>query len=176
MIALVIVFLIFLIFFGIIGASRGWAKEVLVIASVILALAVISLLEDLLNLDRFVRSDIVWYWIRMFILLGLVLFGYRSPKVQRISKATEKSAFVGDWILGLIMGIFSGYFVIGTAWYYSEIAKYPLIGDFIAKPTGNIADVTQSVLNLLPPNWLDEPLTVFIAVVLIFIFVIIYFL
>lgn len=176
MIALVMVFVIFLIFFGVIGASRGWAKEVLVIASVILALAVISLLEDLLNLDRFVRSDIVWYWIRMFILLGLVLFGYKSPKVQRLSKATEKSAFVGDWILGLIMGILSGYFVIGTVWYFSEAANYPLIGDYITKPTGGLVDATQRVLNILPPTWLDTPLTVFIAVVLIFIFVIIYFL
>jgi hypothetical protein len=175
MIALVMVFVIFLIFFGIIGASRGWAKEVLVIASVILALATITLLEVVLKLDQLIKNATVWYWIRIGILFGLVLFGYKSPKVPRISKATEKSAFVGSWILGFIMGILSGYFVIGTAWYYSQAANYPLIGDFITKPTGGLADATQRVLNILPPNWLDSPWTVFFAVVVIFIFVIVYF-
>lgn len=176
MIALVMVFFLFLVFFGFIGASRGWAKEVLVIASVILALAVITLLEDLLKLDQIVRNAVVWYWIRIFILFSLVLFGYQSPKVSRISKATEKRAQIGDWLLGLVMGVFSGYFVYGTAWYFSDAAKYPLISDFIRPPAANFAELTESVMGILPPTWLDSPLTVFIAVVVIFVFVIVYFL
>jgi hypothetical protein len=176
MIALVMVFLVFLIFFGFIGASRGWAKEVLVIASVILALAVITLLEDLLKLDQMVKNDVVWYWIRMFILFTLVLFGYQSPKVQRISKATEKRAQIGDWILGFLMGMISGYFVVGTAWYYSNEAGYPLINEFIRPPAANFAEATERVLAILPPTWLDTPLAVFVAVVFIFVFVIIFFL
>jgi hypothetical protein len=176
MIALVMVFVIFLIFFGFIGASRGWAKEVLVIASVILALAVITLLEDLLKLDQMIKNDVVWYWIRMFILFTLVLFGYQSPKVQRISKATEKRAQIGDWILGFLMGMISGYFVVGTAWYYSNEAGYPLINEFIRPPAANFAEATERVLAILPPTWLDTPLAVFVAVVFIFVFVIIFFL
>jgi uncharacterized membrane protein required for colicin V production len=176
MIALVMVFLVFLIFFGFIGASRGWAKEVLVIASVILALAVITLLEDLLKLDQMIKNDVVWYWIRMFILFTLVLFGYQSPKVQRISKATEKRAQIGDWILGFLMGMISGYFVVGTAWYFSNEAGYPLINEFIRPPAANFAEATERVLAILPPTWLDTPLAVFVAVVFIFVFVIIFFL
>lgn len=176
MIALVMVFLVFLIFFGFIGASRGWAKEVLVIASVILALAIITLLEDLLKLDQMIKNDVVWYWIRMFILFTLVLFGYQSPKVQRISKATEKRAQIGDWILGFLMGMISGYFVVGTAWYYSNEAGYPLINEFIRPPAANFAEATERVLAILPPTWLDTPLAVFVAVVFIFVFVIIFFL
>ena len=91
MIALVMVFLLFLIFFGFIGASRGWAKEVLVVASVILALAAITLLADLLNLDDLVNNATIWYWICMFILTIMVIFGYQSPKMQRIARATEKT-------------------------------------------------------------------------------------
>jgi uncharacterized membrane protein len=175
MIALVMVFLIFLIFFGIIGASRGWAKEVLVIASVVLALAAITLLEDLLNLDEIVNNNTIWYWIRMLILIVLVIFGYQSPKMQRIARATEKRAQIGERILGLLMGMVSGYFVVGTAWYFSEAANYPLINEYIRPPATNFAEITERVLAILPPTWLDTPLTVFIAVVLIFIFVIIYF-
>jgi len=176
MIALVMVFLIFLFLFGFIGASRGWAKEVLVIASVILALAAVTLLEDLLKLDQLVKNDTVWYWIRTFILFGLVLFGYQSPKVSRISRATEKRGMIGDWLFGFLMGMISGYFVIGTAWYFSESANYPVIGNYIRPPAANFAEVTERVLAILPPTWLDTPLAVFVAVVVIFIFVIVYFL
>ena len=175
MIALVMVFFIFLIFFGIIGASRGWAKEVLVIASVILALATITLLEDLLKLDQLIKNATVWFVIRMTILIALVIFGYQSPKVQRISRAAEKRGQIGDLLLGFLMGMLSGYFVVGTAWYYMKAADYPLIGDYVINPTTNVADLTVRVMNMLPPTWLDTPLTVFIAVVVIFIFVIVYF-
>jgi uncharacterized membrane protein required for colicin V production len=175
MIALVMVFLIFLIFFGFIGASRGWAKEVLVVASVILALAAITLLADLLNLDDLVNNATIWYWISVFILTIMVIFGYQSPKMQRIARATEKRAQIGERILGYLMGMVSGYFVVGTYWYFSNAANYPLINEYIRPPASNFAEVTERVLAILPPTWLDTPLTVFIAVVLIFIFVIIYF-
>jgi hypothetical protein len=175
MIALVMVFFIFLIFFGVIGAARGWAKEILVIASVILALAAITLLADLLNLDALVNNAVIWYWICMFILTVLVIFGYQSPKMQRIARATEKHAQIGEKILGFIMGMISGYFVIGTYWYLSAAANYPLINEYIRPPAADFADITERVLAILPPTWLDTPLTVFIAVVLIFIFVIVYF-
>jgi hypothetical protein len=105
-----------------------------------------------------------------------VLFGYQSPKVQRISKATEKRAQIGDWILGFLMGMISGYFVVGTAWYYSNEAGYPLINEFIRPPAANFAEATERVLAILPPTWLDTPLAVFVAVVFIFVFVIIFFL
>ena len=175
MIALVMVFVLFLIFFGIIGAARGWAKEVLVIASVILALAAITLLADLLNLDALVNNPIIWYWISVFILTILGIFGYQSPKMQRIARATEKRAQIGEKLLGFMMGMVSGYFVIGTYWYFSEAANYPWINEYIRPPATNFAEVTERILAILPPTWLDTPLTVFIAVVLIFIFVIIYF-
>jgi uncharacterized membrane protein required for colicin V production len=176
MIALVMVFLMFLILFGFIGASRGWAKEVLVIASVVLALAIITLLEDLLKLDQMIKNDVVWYWIRIFILFTLVLFGYQSPKVQSFSHATEKRAQIGDWILGFLMGMISGYFVVGTAWYFSNSAGYPLINEYIRPPAANFAEATERVLAILPPTWLDTPLAVFVALVVIFVFVIIFFL
>jgi hypothetical protein len=175
MIAMVTVFMLFLILFGFIGAARGWAKEVLVVASVILALAAITLLDDLLNLDAMVNNPNMWYWICIFILTIMVFFGYQSPKMQRIARATEKRAQIGEKILGFLMGMVSGYFVVGTYWYFSDVANYPLLNEYIRPPATNFADITERVLAILPPTWLDTPLTVFIAVVLIFIFVIIYF-
>jgi hypothetical protein len=46
---------------------------------------------------------------------------------------------------------------------------------FIIPPATEIAELTERVLNILPPTWLDSPVTVFIVVVVIFVFVLIYF-
>ena len=175
MIAIVAVFFIFLIFFGFIGASRGWAKEILVIASVGLAIAVWVLLEYFLKISTFVKDATILYWIKMAILVTMVIFGYQTPKVQRIAKATEKRAVIGEKLLGFVFGMVSGYFVIGTAWWLSEGAGYPLLNKFIRPPAVEFAELTERVLNILPPTWLDTPVPVFIFVVVIFVFIMVYF-
>ena len=175
MIAMVIVFFMFLILFGFIGASRGWAREVLVIASVILCLAVIELYEDLLNLGGyFDKNRSLQFTIRTTLLIVLVYFGYMSPRVQRIAKATEKRGQIAEKILGFLVGMASGYFVIGTLWSFAYTAGYPVIVDYIAPAPKDLAELTNRVIAILPPIWLNTPLETFIALVIIFIFVIIY--
>ncbi len=122
MIAMVAVFGMFLLLFAFIGSVRGWAKEVLVIISVILALAVISLFEDLLNLEAilFNGNTTLQYWFRTLTVGLLVLFGYQSPSLPRLQKAIEKRGKIQDNILGFFFGIFSGYFVVGTLWSFSK--------------------------------------------------------
>jgi hypothetical protein len=175
MIAMVAVFFIMIILFGLVGSARGWGKEVLVIASVILALAAITLLEDLLNLDELLGSQQTVFFVRMLILTTLVYFGYQSPKVSRIARATERRALIGERILSFLMGMVSGYFVVGTYWYFANVANYPGLEKYITAATPEVAESTVWVMSKLPPVWLDDPISVFIALVLIFIFVIVYF-
>ncbi|NJN79252.1 MAG: hypothetical protein HC797_01560 [Anaerolineales bacterium] len=52
MMSIVYIFWMYVILFGIIGAMRGWAKELLVIFSVVTALAVNLLLEKYIPLVR----------------------------------------------------------------------------------------------------------------------------
>ncbi len=178
MIAMVAVFGMFLLLFAFIGSVRGWAKEVLVIISVILALAVISLFEDLLNLEAilFNGNTTLQYWFRTLTVGLLVLFGYQSPSLPRLQKAIEKRGKIQDNILGFFFGIFSGYFVMGTLWSFSSQAMYPMLDKYVQAVPPELSDITERVLNLLPPMWLDEPVTIFISVVVSFIFAIIYFL
>jgi uncharacterized membrane protein required for colicin V production len=176
MIAMVIVFFMFVILFGFIGASRGWAKEVLVIASVILALAIISLLEDVLGLaSYFEKNRNMQFAIRTTILIVLVYFGYQSPKVGRIAKATEKRGQIAEKILGFLFGMASGYFVMGTLWYFAYEAGYPLFIDYVAPAPKELADLTNRIISLLPPAWLNTTLETFIFLVIIFVFIIIFF-
>lgn len=178
MIAMVTVFFMFLVFFGFIGSVRGWAKELLVVISVILALAAISLIEDLLGLKNslFRNNPSLQYWFRVLTVGVLVFFGYQSPSLPRFQKATEKRARIQDHLLGFFIGILSGYFVIGTIWAFSSQAQYPNLAKYIRPVPAELAEITDRVMNMLPPLWLDSPTTIFIFVVITFIFAIVYFL
>ncbi len=87
----------------------------------------------------------------------------------------EKRDRIQDVLLGTILGVFSGFFVVGTIWAFANAANYPFLGDYISAPPGNLVDNTQKVLNLLPPVWLGKGPNIYIAVVLAFIFVIVVF-
>jgi hypothetical protein len=178
MIAMVIVFYMFLAIFAVIGSMRGWAKELLVIFSIIVALALIWILENLMPVvSTVIKSNpLISYWVRTLIVLGMTFFGYQSPKISRFAKAAERRDRIQDVLLGLFLGFFSGYFVFGTLWYYAYKAGYPGLVDYIVDPKGTTIDTTKRILEILPPVWLGDPPNVIIAVVLAFIFVIVVFL
>ena len=75
MVSLNFVFWMYVVLFSVIGGMRGWAKEVLVSFSVILALAFINLLERYVP---FIRDTLVpqhgsvVFWMRALILILLV--------------------------------------------------------------------------------------------------------
>lgn len=178
MIAMVSVFVMFLILFGLIGSVRGWAKEILVIMSVVLALAAISLVEDLFGMKNslFANNPNLQYWFRTITVGIMVFFGYQSPSLPRLQKATERRARIQDHLLGLFLGVISGYFVIGTLWSFASQAQYPVLAKYVRPVPAELAEITDRVLNMLPPMWLDSPTTIFIFVVVSFIFAIVYFL
>jgi uncharacterized membrane protein YfcA len=178
MIAMVTVFFMFIVVSALIGTVRGWAKEMLVIFSVVLALALISLVEDLLGLGNslFKNNPSLQYWFRMITVGVLVFFGYQSPSLPRLQRAAEKRSRISDNLLGLFIGAISGYFVYGTLWAFSSQAQYPFLQPYIRPVPPELAEITDRVMNLLPPIWMDKPLEIFIFVVIAFIFVIIYFL
>jgi hypothetical protein len=177
MIAMNIIFYMFIFLFALIGAMRGWAKELLVIFSVVLALAFISVIETLIPfLAPFVTSNpVVQFYLRITIVIVIVFFGYQSPRFTRLAKATERKDRIQDILLGLILGAISGYMVYGTIWSFAQAASYPLIFDYVILPGGPQVPGGEASLRLikwLPPVWLGKPPNIYIAVVLAFIFVI----
>jgi hypothetical protein len=177
MIALVAVFWMFVSVFGLIGVMRGWAKELLVIFSIILGMALIAVVEHLIPvLGPFLNSNpLIQYWVRTGVVVVMTLFGYQSPKFSRLAKSTEKRDRVQDLFLGLVVGLISGFFVVGTIWSFAHSAGYPELSRLVTQPPADLSEMTQNILKFLPPMWLGEPPTIYIAVVLAFIFVIVVF-
>jgi len=176
MISMNVIFYLFIFLFAVIGAMRGWAKEMLIIFSVILSLAFISVIETLIPfLAPIVTSNpMVQFNIRIIIVIVIVFFGYQSPRFARFSKAAERRDHIQDVLLGIILGALSGFMIIGTIWFFADEAGYPIIRDFVVIPSEQVPGGVESLrlIKYLPPVWLGHPPNIYIAVVLAFIFVI----
>jgi hypothetical protein len=174
-------FYFLVVLFGIIGAMRGWAKELLVSFSVILALALLIVLETYVPIYPFhgPTNDPVElkaeFWTRGLILTLLVFFGYQTPNLPRVSGARFVRERLQDTLLGLVLGAFNGYLIIGTLWFFMHLAEYPL-APFITRPPDNeLGQPALALIPWLPPRWLGIPY-IYFAVIVAFIFVIIVFL
>jgi Colicin V production protein len=177
MISLLVVFYMFLGLFSLMGAMRGWAKEMLVIFSVVLALAFIVVMETYIPfVNEFLKiNPDIQLWFRVGTVMVFAFFGYASPRISRIGQATEKKERLQDILLGAILGIVSGYMVIGSIWSFINEAGYP--ADFVIPPSSQwpLGEATLRVLKILPPVWLGQPPTIYIAMVFAFLIVIIVF-
>ena len=181
MVSLDVLFWLFITLFGMIGLMRGWAKEMMVTFSVILALFIITVLETYvpfvtklaLDSQRPGGDPQTIFWLRVILLVALTFFGYQTPNIPRLAGSGRFARDrLQDALLGLFLGAVNGYLVWGTMWYFLDHAHYPFPGIVSA-------DLTQSakaLISFLPPNWLLGVPTIFFAVAISFAFVLVVFL
>ena len=174
MMSLVYVFWMYVLVFAIIGMLRGWAKELLVAFSVILALALNHLLRRYIPIVSDLPDDSSsLFWIQGLILGSLVFFGYQTvalvPRLQ--AKATRER--LQDALFGAFLGAINGYLIAGTVLFYVVQTKYQIAPNVVSAPTdpATVAAM-QTLLTFLPPHLLGEP-GIYFAVILAFIFVIV---
>jgi len=179
MIGLNVLFWIMVVLFAIIGMSRGWAKELLVSFSVILALFIIDVL---VAYAPFMKSLITGdsrtlFWVETIIVVVLVFFGYQGPNLSRLAGsgrfARER---LQDSLLGFFLGAINGYLVWGTIWYFLNQADYPFPGVFLSTNVDPAIETAISrMVVLMPPAWLNIPV-IYFAVAVAFAFVLVVFL
>lgn len=173
--SLTVVFWMYVILFAFIGGMRGWAKEIMVSFSVILALTFTTLLSNYVPFIRDVLqkdSKALFFWVRTIILLLLVFFGYQTPNIQRFSAKMTREK-LEHIILGIVIGAINGYLIAGTIWFYMADAGYPFT-EFISPPAGDFAQAAETMLHYMAPKLLGIP-GIYFAVVIAFIFVIVVF-
>jgi len=177
MIEISTVFWMFVVVFAFMGFVRGWAREILVVASVILAFFVIYVFETYVpfvsmfftkyQVPESANIPIQQFWFRTIIVMVLVFFGYETPSLPRIAGPRFKRDNFRDSALGFFMGALNGYLVIGTLWAFIHQAGYPF--DFVtAFPT----DESLSLVARMAPFWLMRIPQILIAVILVFFFII----
>jgi len=177
MVSLIFVFWMYVVLFSIIGAMRGWAKELLVSFSVILALTFITLLQNYIPFVRDVlpKESTGLFWTRTIILVVLVFFGYQTPNLPRFAGKFTRER-LQDALLGIFLGGINGYLIAGSLWFFIFSANYPFAMITDPNNTGvpQIIDSANKLIAFLPPQLLGVP-AIYFAVVLAFVFVLVVF-
>ena len=179
MMSIVNLFWMCVFLFAVIGAMRGWAKELMVSFSVVTALAVNLLLEkyiplvrDLVDPNQPTQDALTaQFWIRTLILVALVYFGYQTVSISRFaSKAVRER--LQDAMFGAVLGGFNGYLIAGSILYYNHVAGYPFPKIIIPAQDPTIANAIATMMGYMPPQFLGEP-GIYFAVIIILIFIIV---
>lgn len=174
MMSIVYVLWMYVLVFAVIGALRGWAKELLVAFSVIVGLAVNHVLRRYVPLTKTLPEDSSsLFWIRSLIVLCLVYFGYQTVVsiAHLASKAVRER--LQDTLFGAILGGVNGYLVAGTILFYLVQANYPYPNVVSPPPAGTpLADSIALMMNYMPPHLLGEP-GIYFAVIISFVFIIV---
>jgi uncharacterized membrane protein required for colicin V production len=179
MISLHVLLIIFIVLFGIIGSMRGWAKEVLVTFSIILAMFSLTVFENYITFFKETiktATPATVFWIRSAILAGLVFFGYETPKIPRLADTGKFIRNVlQDTLLGGFLGMVNGFLVIGSIWYFLHTADYPF--SFVTAPDATTVNGLASLnwVQFLPPSWLMTTPAIYVAVAVCFVIVLVVF-
>jgi hypothetical protein len=199
MISILSAFWMFIVLFGLIGAMRGWAKELLVIFSVILALFLIYVLEtytafmvpfeQVLNQVENLNHDApflslpvpvqdqlkIQFWSRAAIVIILAFFGYQTPRLAALREKARREK-IQDVLLGAVLGLGSGFFIIGTLWWYMAAAHYPFTPNIMPPQSGTaLGDAAINTLKYFPPVFASNQIGLFFSVVVAFMFVLVVF-
>lgn len=169
MVTLNVLFTIFVLLFGVIGAVRGLRKELVVLVSGILALFIIQ--EVLPRVVGDLTGTKALY-LDLMVLFVCAFLGYQTPAFQRLA---ESGRFNRDapieMILGAVFGGVNGYWLVGSAWYFIDKAGYPF--NWITAPDAAteygekaIALLQNQVPQLLSGNGLYVALAIAILILI----------
>ncbi len=178
MVSITVLFYIFIFIFALIGAIRGWAKEVVATFSVFLALFILTVLQLYVPaVKTYLENSPVNAQVsfKMILVSVIVFCGYQTPNLPML---VDNHRFMRDrlqdTILGFLIGGFNGYLIFGSLWYFMHVANYPfsyVLAPIAGTPAGQAA---MQIIPLLPPVWLVVP-GIYFAISIAFIFVLVVF-
>jgi len=173
MMSIIYIFWMYVILFAVVGAMRGWAKELLVSFSVILALALNHVIRRYIPIAaNLPETDASLFWVRTIILLVLVFFGYQTVISIPHLAAKSRTEKLQDTLFGAFLGALNGYLVAGSVLYYLHITDYSF-QNVITKPTDPVMlEKLNQMMLYMPPQLLGEP-GIYFAVILAMVFVLV---
>lgn len=163
------------ILFGLIGAMRGWAKELLVVFSGILALTANFLLVKYLPFLRDLPdNNVSLFWMRLVIFVTLIYFGYETVVTIPGFAARSVRERLTDTLFGTLLGGMNGYMIAGTILAYFHAADYPYKYIIAPAADANFVKIVASMMATMPPNLLGEPSIYFVVIVLLLFVLVVY--
>lgn len=138
------------IFFAIIGFLRGWSKEIIATAGIILGLFALFQFDTLIRgtlLVNVPRDQV--FFVQSGLFIAIVYFAYQSRAIYPEDRRNQGRDSVQESILGGFLGFLNGYLIWGSIWYFMDINEYPLAPHIIAPAPGSPSDQARGLLPLV---------------------------
>lgn len=162
--------------FRFVGGLRGWQKEIVATAAILLGLFAMQQLAAVLiqPLTQGARPEQVFY-VNVIPLLIMAFIGYQAPST---ATRTSGGRFFGEGrrrtapetMLGFVIGTVNAYLLFGTIWYFLDIAGYPF-APYIVAPALN--SPSAALVGALPIIFLVQSNLLAIFLIITFLFVIV---
>lgn len=159
--------------FAIIGYLRGFDKELVAAAGILLALFTLIQFDEFFaslasSADNPLRS---LFYLQAVILLIVTFFAYQTPPGRLALRGTRFAGrdVMQNRLLGALAGGFNGYLVFGSLWYFLAVKGYPL--EQITPPQADSA--SAGLADNLPLSWLLEGNLLTLFVIGLFLFILI---
>ncbi|MGB7341647.1 MAG: CvpA family protein [Phototrophicaceae bacterium] len=176
MIQLSVVVYLFVAFFAYVGWLRGWTKEVISLAGIMLA--IFALWEFRGVITGVIFNDLPpgqVFYIQSALFIAIVFFAYQTRALQERAGRRNNREELQTKVLGGIVGAINGYLISGTLWFFLDYrgltglsANYPLAPLVVAPSSGSVsADLVQNLpVYLLTGTGGDGALLSLVVVVL----------
>jgi hypothetical protein len=139
------------LFFAFIGFLRGWNRELVATAGIILGLFALFQFDGLIRGTLLVNvgRDTVFV-VQSGIFVAIVYFAYQTRALmgEDIARRQGRDS-LQESVLGGLLGFLNGYLVWGSLWYFMDINEYPLAPMIIAPAPGSPSDQARSLLPLV---------------------------
>jgi hypothetical protein len=146
MISLISLVWVIAIFNSLLGFQRGWYREIVITAAVVVSSYVIFQFDPILRgviLARFSREQV--FIVQFALFLSLLFFTTN----QRITAQDRRREGLTAGILGAFIGAFNGYLIGGAIWYFLDINEYPFSTILTAPQLGSPSANAISALPLV---------------------------
>jgi uncharacterized membrane protein required for colicin V production len=121
------VFGVLLVLFAMIGSLRGWAREIIVTFSVVLALfvehVILTFVLPLKGVFENMPAESQFYT-RGILFIILTVFGYASPNIVSQLGAKVVRERLQDLMLGFFLGAINGFLIVGTLLFFLSTIHY----------------------------------------------------
>jgi uncharacterized membrane protein len=139
-------------FFAIIGFMRGWSKELIATAGIVLALFTLKQFEGIIIDPLTENQQQSKFYLEATVLVVMGFFAYQTPPeaIARREIDTRRES-LQESILGALVGAWNGYLFVGALWWYMDNLEYPL-SPYIAPVAPNSA--SANLVDMLPLSWM----------------------
>jgi len=194
MLSLTVAFWIMIILFALVGAMRGWTREVIVTSALILALFIINqfmaVAFSFFGWDNSVTPPDPqrrWeFFVMSSFMIAIGFFGYQGPTLarSRVGDKLTRHDNLQDKVLGAIVGAVNGWLLIGSIWCFLEYKivaasnwlryapeiPYPFNTAHIIRPAFDAAPIIE---NLPIPVLTTSPIILPLLMAVVFLFVLV---